>query len=655
MTNVQAVTCNPFMQHFKVTFYPDNKTVEVEQDKTILSAALSAGVYLTAACGGDGVCGRCKVIVKKGSVLTQPSPALTLAEKKGNIFLACLTTVHGDLEVEVPASSRTEFEHLSQEELAYRLTGMYSDTEDVEAAGGALQQQFAHAPRTQKKYVELSAPTLDDQTSDLERLYAALGEQSLSPDTLQTSLTQIRPLGELLREANWKVTVTVGARDGMHELLLVEPGDTRLKHYGLCFDIGTTTISGQLVDLDSRAVLGTKAAYNKQASFGSDVITRIMHARRQDGLEQLHDAVIDTMNQIIRELAKEHAVDVNNISSVVCAGNTTMMHLLLSIDPAYIRREPYVPTANILPVLRAAESDIRINPRGLLSCVPGVASYVGGDITAGVLSSGLYRQTELSLLIDIGTNGEVVLGNKDFMVGCAASAGPAFEGSGVSCGMRASSGAIQKVRIGEDARVAYETIAGAPARGICGSGYIAALTQLLDRGIIDKSGKIISDVGPRVREGEAGKEFLLAGKGEAGALLDIVITEADIENLKRAKGAIYAAVSVLVKFMGMEMPAIKKFFIAGGFGTYLDIESSVRIGLLPDLERSRFEFIGNSSLAGARQVLLSMQAGGVASEIAKKITYCELSAHPGYMDEYMAALFFPHTDIERFPSIKKSG
>lgn len=640
------------MRTFNVTFYPDNKTVAVEEDKTILSAALSAGVYLTAACGGDGVCGRCKVIVRKGDVATQPSPALTIAEKKDNVYLACLTTVHGDIEVEVPPASRTEFEHLSREELSFRLKGMYSDAEDVESAGAAAQQPFTRSPRTTKIYVSLNAPTLDDQTSDLERLYRALGDQSLPQDTLRTGLTQIRPLGELLRDADWKVTVTVGERDGIREILFVEPGDTRPKHYGLCFDIGTTTISGQLVDLSSGAVLGTKAAYNKQANFGSDVITRIMHAGRQNGLEQLHDAVVDTMNQIIRELVRERGVDVNDIACVVCAGNTTMTHLLLSIDPAYIRKEPYVPTANFLPVLRAAESDICINPRGLLACVPGVASYVGGDIVAGVLSSGLYRQDEVSLLIDVGTNGEVILGNKDFMVGCAASAGPAFEGSGVSCGMRASAGAIQKVTLDTEGRVSFETIGNAPARGICGSGYISILTQLLDRGIIDKNGRITAAGAARVRDGEQGKEFVIAGKGEGGALCDIVITDADIDNLKRAKGAIYAAVSVLVKYMGMEIGDIRKFYIAGGFGTYLDVESSVRIGLLPDLERSRFEFIGNSSLAGARQVLLSMQADAVAAEIAKKITYCELSTHPGYMDEYMAALFFPHTDIERFPSVK---
>ncbi len=640
------------MRTFNVTFFPDNKTVEVEKDTTILAAALSAGVYLSAACGGDGVCGRCKVVLRKGAVQTQPSGVLTLAERKSQVYLACLTSVQSDLEVEIPPASRQDFEHLSQDEVSFRLRGLYSDAEDVESVAQSSGEKFPFTPRTQKRYVELTPPTLDDQTPDLERLCRALQEEDPSLGELQSGLAHIRSLGELLRDADWKVTAALACRDGRHELLCVEPGDTRSRHLAVCFDIGTTTITGQLVDLAANRVLGTKAAYNKQASFGSDVITRIMHAQRQDGLEQLHDALVDTVNQIIRELVREQAQDANAILSCMCAGNTTMMHLLYAVDPASIRREPYIPAANTFPVTRAAESGILIHPRALLYSVPCVASYVGGDIVAGVLSSGVYREPEVSILIDIGTNGEVVLGSREFLVGCAASAGPAFEGSGVACGMRASRGAIQKVAVSSRGEVDFETIGNAPARGICGSGYIAALEQMLCRGIIDKNGRIMSGESVRVREGEAGKEFLIVRKGERSALADIVITEADIENLKRAKGAIYAAMSVLAKFVGIEIGAVKKFFIAGGFGTYLDVEKSVRIGLLPDLERSRFTFIGNSSLAGARQMLLSGQANDAGKRIAAQMTYCELSTHPGYMDEYMAALFFPHTDVERFPSVK---
>jgi uncharacterized 2Fe-2S/4Fe-4S cluster protein (DUF4445 family) len=332
-----------------------------------------------------------------------------------------------------------------------------------------------------------------------------------------------------------------------------------------------------------------------------------------------------------------------------------MIHLLLKVDPSFIRREPYVPTANFVPVVRASEAGIKINPRGLLACVPGVSGYVGGDITAGVLASGISEAEELSILIDIGTNGEIVLGNKDWMISCAASAGPAFEGSGVVCGMRATKSAIQRFEINpKDLKVNYDTIGESSPVGICGSGYIDIISELLKSHIIDKNGKINTSINDsRIRQGEFGKEFVLVDKKDTGHKQDIVITEMDLDNLKRAKAAIFSATSALVKHLNLSFDDVKKIYIAGGFGTYLDIEKAITIGLLPDLPRKKFVFIGNSSLAGAREILLSVDAFRRADQIAKKTTYFELSVEPGYMDEYVAALFFPHTDKERFPSVIK--
>ncbi|MFH0855253.1 MAG: ASKHA domain-containing protein [Candidatus Omnitrophota bacterium] len=629
------------MNKFKVTFLPDNKTVEVARDTTILAAAVSCGVFIKSDCAGDGVCGRCKVIVKKGDCLSHPTGIISAEERKRQIHLACITTVHSDLEVEIPLESRIE--------PALAAKGIYSGPEDLEQGKNAVNDKaFKHSPLSTKLYLELPVPDLNDTTSDLERLFRGIRKAQGLP-VVQTGLSNIRQLGELLRDSGWKVTVTLGKRNDTLEVVLVEPGNTSGKNFGVCFDIGTTTISGQLVDLNSKEVLGTKAAYNKQASFGSDVITRIIYSRREEGMERLHEAVTETMNQMIKELIAGHNLDLNDVTSVVCAGNTTMIHLLLRLDPTYIRKEPYVPTANFLPVLRSSEAGIIINPRGLLSCVPGVSGYVGGDTTSGVLSSGLYKEKQLSLLIDIGTNGEICLGNKDFLVACAASAGPAFEGSGVCCGMRSSSGAIQKVKIDpKDFSVSFSTIAGAPARGICGSGYIDLIAAMLESGVMDKSGKIKLDNHKRVRDSASGKEFVLVFKEDSGIPGDIVINEADIENLKRAKAAIYSAASVLVKHMDLGFKEIERVFIAGGFGTSLNIESAIKIGLLPELERKRFIFVGNSALAGARQMLLSAEAAKTAEEIAAKITYFELSVDSSYMDEYMAALFFPHTDLERF-------
>lgn len=641
------------MEKFKITFYPDNKTIEVEKDKTILTASLSAGVYINSTCGGDGVCGRCKVIVKKGKVIAHPSGAISPEEKRKHTYLACQTTVHSDLEVEIPAESRLDFEKLTPQELETRIKGLYSEAEEIQALTPPAETLFTDSPLATKLYLELPEPTHQDSVSDLERLYRSIRKIRDIP-VLQAGLANIRQLGELLRDSEWKVTVTLGKRNGTVEIVLIEPGDTSGRNLGLCFDIGTTTISGQLVDLNSKKILGTKAAYNKQASFGSDVITRIIYAHEEDGLEKLHNAVADTMDQIIKELVEDHKIDLNDVTCVLCAGNATMIHLLLSVDPTYIRRDPYVPTANFVPVVRAREAGININPRGLLSCVPGISSYVGGDTTAGILSSGLYKEEDISILIDIGTNGEIALGNKDFIVACAASAGPAFEGSGVACGMRASSGAIQKAKISrDDYNVTFSTIAETKPRGICGSGYIDIIAHMLEAGILDRDGKIKTISHRRFRENETGREFVVVFKEESGSSSDIVITESDIENLKRAKGAIYSATASLVRHMGLSFANVQKIFIAGGFGTYIEIENAIKIGLLPDIERPRFSFIGNSSLAGARHMLLSHEAMEKAEEIARKMTYFELSVDPGYMDEYMAALFFPHTDLSRFPSIKK--
>ncbi len=641
------------MENFKITFLPDNKTVSVKKDTTILSAAISAGVYINSACGGDGVCGHCKVILKKGKVLSQSTGILSVQEKSQGIHLACQSAIQGDCEVEVLAASRVNFEKEDFERSGLKGQGVYSQVEEIEPFLSASSGDFKDYSLARKIYLELPKPDLEDKISDLERVYRQL-KRSANIELLETPLANIRTLGELLRDSDWKITVTLAVRNNTAEIILIEPGDTSERNFGVCFDIGTTTLSGQLVDLNTKKVLGTKAAYNKQASFGSDVITRIVYARDPDGLTKLHAAVCEGMNEIIHELTAQHQVDLNEVTCVICAGNTTMIHLLLRIDPTFIRKEPYIATANFLPVSRASDAGVKINPRGLLYCMPGVASYVGADVTSGVLSSGLYKQKDLCLLIDIGTNGEIVLGSQDFMVASAASAGPAFEGSGVACGMRAARGAIEEVKISPAAKeVSYKTIANEKPRGICGSGYIDLISQMLSAGVLDKDGKIKAIDHPRIRKTDLGREFVVVFKAESQTGEDIVITETDIDNLKRAKAAIYAAASILVKHMGLEFENVKQVIIAGGFGTSIRMESAVRIGLLPDLPRERFQFVGNSSLAGASQSLLSWDALRKCDEIAKKITYFELSTEGAYMEEYMAALFFPHTDLAKFPSLRR--
>lgn len=527
----------------KVTFYPDNKSIEVLEGSTILSAALAGGIYINSVCAGDGVCGKCKVLVRKAN-----------GEKE--ICLACRTVVRENLEIDIPAESRVEGLGLREEGI-----GNVRKQKDIEYTPGRL---------------------------------------------------------------------------------------------GLALDIGTTTISVQVINLDSGKVLGTKSSYNRQVSFGADIITRIIYASQRDGLEKLHNAVTSTINQLIQALVLENKVKIDDINSIVCSGNTTMVHLLLKKDPSYIRKDSYECAKNVFPALKAKEAGININPSGMLYCIPAIANYVGGDTVAGILSSGLNKRKDLSMLIDIGTNGEIVLGNEEFVVASAASAGPAFEGSGLRNGMRALPGAIEKVVIAPGVfSIDYRVIQGGKPLGICGSGYISLLCNMLATGIIDKSGKFIADSCQRIRPGEFGKEFVVVPKEHSQSRADIVINEADLDNLKRAKAAIYSAASILIKHMNFKISDLKNIFISGGFGMSLDIDSAIAIGLLPDTDRKEFYFLGNSALAGAKEVLLSNEKLKESEELARKVTYFDLSLDPEYMNEYMAALFFPHTDLMRFPSVKK--
>ena len=643
------------MKKCKVVFKPDGKKIEVAKGADLLSSAMAAGIYLNSSCAGEGVCGRCKVIIKKGKYKTEPTGRISPEEKKKKYVLACLTRIEGDMEVYIPPTSRLGLETIKTPGVAReRLEGLYSETADVDKGSPIIDEEiFTKSPISTKIYLELPKPTLEDSVSDFERLVREIKKKS-KVIILQTGLRNIRTLGSLLRESDWKVTVTLGKRNETTEIVIIEPGDTSGENYGMAFDIGTTTISGQLVDLNSKKVLGTKSTHNKQVVFGDDVITRIIFASEGNGLERLHHAVIDNMNAITQELVKENKISLNNITGVMCAGNTTMIHLLLRVDPRHIRKEPYVATANFVPVIRAAEAGIKIHPRGLLSCIPGVSSYVGGDIVAGTVACGIDNESKLTLLIDIGTNGEIALGSSEWIACSAASAGPAFEGSGLSSGMRAIDGAIEGVKIDQKHDASIKTIGNKKPMGICGSGYIDLIAEMLDKNIIKRDGKINQDVKTKnIRRKNGELEYIVVPKSRSCCGYDIVIRESDIENIKRSKGAIYSAASSILRAFGLNFKSVEQVYIAGGFGTSIAIEKAVAIGLLPDIDRKKFKFVGNSSLIGSREILLSYDTMKKAGEIARKMTYIELSKDPGYMDEYISSLFFPHTNLETFPSLKK--
>jgi len=629
------------LQEFNVTFKPQGRSVRVARGSDILSAAIKCGILLNAACGGEGLCGKCRVVIEKGKFKADSSRFISEAEREKGAALACQTIIESDIEVLIPKESIGLHENLSH------------DAEEF-TKGETLKQEaiYKFSPLVRKVYLELPKPTADDNLSDLDRIVRDL-ETKIEHIRIQAKLTSVTHLGDVLRESDFKVTASLAYIDGALEILAIEPGDTSKNNFGLAFDIGTTTVAGQLVDLNTKDILGTRIAFNKQSAFGSDVITRIIYASEPGGLAQLCGAVLDNINEMIDDLTCEHKVGLGDISCITFAGNMTMMHLLLKIDPSNIRKAPYVPTTTSFSSMHASEVGVDINPKGMAAFLPGVSTYVGGDIVAGVLACGLAQQDDMTLLADIGTNGEIVLGNKEWMIGAAASAGPAFEGSGLSHGMKAVKGAAQKVDIDEALNVKVGTIGGAKPKGICGSGYIDLLCRMLKRKVIGKDGKIRRDIkSNRVRKGETTYEFVVAFASETDIGRDIVITEDDIENLKRSKGAIYSAIITLLNKVEKDIGEVRKIYIAGGFGNYLNIENSVYIGLFPDIDRSVYQFIGNSSLAGARMSLESHEAFLRAHEICKNITYIDLSSEPNYMDEYVASLFFPHTDIGRFPSIR---
>lgn len=650
------------MSQYTVTFYPENVQIAVQEGDNLLETAKRADIPLTSACGGTGTCGKCKVIIRKGDVHTESTRFISEAERERGYALACLTDIHSDLEVEVPPESRIEDEQILMDQKD--LIEKFEQVEHPDEVGEEqllpisekIQCPFFISPFstfTTKLHLSLPTPTLSDNVDDLERVFREIRRIHDIP-IMQAGLVNLKHLGRFLREDNWDVTVLLGKRGGTTEIILLEPGDTSDRNYGIAVDVGTTTIVAHLIDLSLRKTVDAAATSNSQGSYGEDVITRIIYTSQQEtGLDILHKAVVSDINKLIVSLIRRNGVSLDNVTCVFCAGNATMTHLLLGVDATYIRREPYVATANFFPVIRAAEAGIRINRRGLLACMPGVASYVGGDTTAGTLACRISESEEVCLFIDIGTNGEMVFGNKDWLVCCSCSCGPAFEGSGIEHGMRAARGAIQRIETNPDYEVDYSTIGNSPPRGICGSGLIDALGEMLRAGIIDKAGKIQPDLNTaRYRNTDEGPEFVLAWEEEtAGKHGDITISQPDIDNLIRSKAAIYAAAFVLIQTMGMTWDDINLIYIAGGFGNYLNIEKSVLIGMLPDVPREKFRFIGNSSIAGAKMAILSGRALAKAEEIANKMTYIELSANNTFMEQFMAANFLPHTDINLFPSV----
>ncbi len=638
------------MSSVKITFQPANRTVEAEEGETIFDAASRGNIEIGNLCGGQGVCGKCRVRVLRGKV-RRSAKSLGYLDRKDldeGFALACRTQIlEEDLEVWVPPEATTEQEQILTADRVLR----FESPESLEEESAATAVSH-YLPLVKKIYLELPEPTLTDNLSDLERIFREL-HKKLGDTGSCADFCCLRDLAGSLRQNRWKITAAVHFTNPACPMIrALEGGDTSKQNFGVAIDVGTTTIVAQLVDLRTSDVIGVEGSHNVQARYGEDVISRMIFACGRGGVKPLNDAVVTTINSLVDSLANKAGISVEEIYCLVAAGNTTMTHLLLGLEPCTIRLEPYVPTASRFPHLLAAEAGLHANPRAVLHCVPCVSSYVGGDIAAGVLACGMNDQSRLSALIDVGTNGEIVVGNSEWLVCCSASAGPAFEGGGAKCGMRAVKGAIETVRIEGD-QVFYSTIGKARPRGVCGSALIDVISELLQAGIIDQSGKFIEFDHPGVRVVDDTPEFVVAPGTQTETGQPVSVTEDDIGNLIKSKAAILAAMKVLLGSLGMSFSDLEQIYVAGGFGAHLDIEKAITIGLLPDIPKERIQFIGNSSLAGARLALLSVHAFRKLEAIARQMTYFELSVRPEFMNEFVAALFLPHTQMALFPTVEE--
>jgi uncharacterized 2Fe-2S/4Fe-4S cluster protein (DUF4445 family) len=647
------------MVKYKIKFLPVDRMCFSENGETLLETAMKSGIHINASCGGNGACGKCRIRVLEGDASSAIHPEISALDYDSGIRLACMTTPQMDMTIEVPLESQVD-------RLALRKRGSETSILSVSEME-ELVTGWDVDPAVSKRYIELEPPTMEDNISDFGRLTRALKEK-YGMDGVSIDFKALERLSGVLRDAGWKVTVVTVQIRGGHKLINVEPGNTEKENYSIVIDIGTTTVCTQLLDLANCSVFKLKAAtgigrdmctlaessdYNSQISYGEDVISRIVYSQKKGGLKKLQEVVIHTINGLIKELIEMSGVNAENISHLVFAGNTTMMHIVLGLDPKHIMLSPYTPVATIFPLVRAVTLGVNVMSHVHAFVFPCVASYVGGDIVAGVLGSGVFQKDRTTLFMDIGTNGELVLGNKDWLVCASCSAGPAFEGGGIKFGMRAGKGAIEQIRINPSTFEPMTlTIGRVKPAGICGSGLIDLVAELIEVGLIDQNGRFKRDVETkRIREGDSGYEYVVCYTSETCIDRDVVITEVDIDNLMRAKAAVYAGCKVLLDNVGLAFKDVDMVIISGGFGHYIDIEKAQIIGLLPGLPLNKFIFVGNGSLLGARLLSFCKRFLNETERIARTMMNVELSNNNKFMDEYIAAMFLPHTNLEEFPGV----
>lgn len=610
------------MKH-TVRFQPEGEQGEIEEGQSLLDAAWELGADIRADCGGKGACGKCRIVVGRGGPSLPPPGEVERrvlgAKLKTGYRLACCTPVCGPLEVSVPEESRT-----LQITLLAEGTGV----------------PFKLEPMVHKYPLALAEPTLADPLGDAERLLEAL-ELTYALKGVSIAYPVLLRLPSLLREARWQVTATVWDW-GASEVIDVQPGYVE-DSYGIAVDLGTTTIVAYVTDLNTGEVVAVDSMANPQVAYGADVVSRIYYTMTEKrGAQQMRQTIIRGLNRIIGNACARARLSPQQIAEMTIVGNTAMHHLLLGLETEFMAKVPFAPVLHQSLDLRAGELGLRINPAANVHILPIEAGFVGADNVAVIIATEPYSQEEVTLVIDIGTNGELVLGNRKLgLMACSVAAGPAFEGAHIQCGMTASRGAIEHLSIDAATyEVEYQVIGGARPQGICGSGLIDAVAQMLVAGIVLPSGQINPDIpSPRLRGGQTEVEFVLVWAGEAASGRDIVITQRDIRQVQLAKAAFQAGIQILMKHMGVDR--IDKVLLAGAFGSYIDKALAMTLGLLPDCDLDRVSVVGNAAGYGARMALVSRSKRAEAIQIARQVKYLELTADPGLQPLFLSSTRFP--------------
>lgn len=636
----------------QVTFRVNGSEVHINANKgdKLLSIAQRANVAIDAPCSGNGACGKCRVRLLKGELESPRTRHISEEEYVMGWRLACISRVLTDVVVAVPdiASAYRSRMKVADLSSAKELEIFERTKAEIEAAGIPFGNNLSAVT------VSMNPPTNDDTMPDNERVAWVLRSET-GAEKVVFAFLALKKLARVLRDSDFNIRCVLETEGDTVTVLDVMPAGDTTPIAGLVVDLGTTSVAALLVNMEDGSVLAKASTGNGQIRYGADVINRIIESGREGGSTRLQKAVVDeSITPLAEQLCAAAGIGMKNIYRMCLAGNTTMNHLLLGVYAEPVRMEPYIPTFFHCDDIRTSSLHMRLHPDARLILAPNIGSYVGGDITAGCFASMLWNKEEMALFIDLGTNGELVFGNNEFLMSCACSAGPAFEGGDISCGMRATDGAIDAMKIDKKTMEPDYTVIGNTRHpvGICGSGIIDTIAELFKAGIINGKGKFNRE-GRRVRFDENGMgEYVIAFKEDTGLTRDISINEVDIDNFIRAKGAIFSATMTMLGSMGMDPSVLEHVYVAGGIGSGINMDNAVTIGMLPDIDRSCFSYIGNSSLAGAYAMLTSQKSREKVDELARTMTYLELSTEPGYMDSFVGACFLPHTDAEMFPSVQ---